>query len=170
MFVDQPFPKKKNPEPTGIPSGVPHELPLDKETIDKNRDNRVPYLEAREAVELENKEMKAVREQLGKEIREICRPEIDEYVDCCVGRIFTVFRCKPKAFIMRRCMRQVETPEWIEKRQSEILAEREAKGLSLVNNTGSGQTRERRALYNKAFLPQVDDPNEFLLKGKKMGT
>jgi hypothetical protein len=38
----------------------------------------VPYLEAREAVELEQKEVKAAREQLGREIREACRPEIDE--------------------------------------------------------------------------------------------
>eukprot|EP00438_Fugacium_kawagutii_P017965 Skav215835 [mRNA] locus=scaffold4670:50114:55924:- [translate_table: standard] len=47
------------------------------ETIEKMRNNRVPYLEAREAAELEDREVKVVRttqrgvkEQIGAEIRE----------------------------------------------------------------------------------------------------
>lgn len=34
------------------------------------RESRVPYLEAREACELEERELKVVREQIGAEIRE----------------------------------------------------------------------------------------------------
>merc|ERR1719329_920367 len=110
-------------------------------------------MEAREAAELEEKERKAAKQVLGKEIREMCRPEIDEYVDCCVGRLWTIMACKREALLMRRCMKNIETPEFVEKRMREIMAEREAAGESIVNNYGKGATRERRALYNKAILP-----------------
>merc|ERR1712139_397401 len=97
------------------------EPPMDAATIEQNRNRRNPYLEAREAVELEQKERKAAKEQLGREVREICRPEIDEYVDCCVGRLFSIFQCKPHSLRMRRCMNKVETPEWVERRTAEVL-------------------------------------------------
>merc|ERR1711907_389327 len=98
---------------------------------------------------------KAAKEQLGREIREICRPEIDEYVDCCVGRFWTMMACKPEALRMRRCMKKHEgNPEYVDRRMTEILAQREKNGESVVNNA-DGRTRERRALYNRAILPQV---------------
>merc|ERR1719491_1548169 len=167
FFADAPFPRKKEESVKPGAERIVAELPLDEETIRKNRNNRIPYLEAREAVELEQKELKAVREHLGKDIREQCRPEIDEYIDCCVGRIWTMFQCKPHATRMRRCMAKIETPEWVERRTKELLVEREANGESLVNNQAKGSTRERRSMYNKAILPESEDPSEFMLRKPK---
>mmetsp|Transcript_144721 Transcript_144721/g.360784 ORF Transcript_144721/g.360784 Transcript_144721/m.360784 type:complete len:181 (+) Transcript_144721:112-654(+) len=164
FFVDAPFPKKKDAPSSSASPEPPADLPVDAEVVEKNRNARVPYLEAREAVELEQKELKAVREQLGREIREICRPEIDEYIDCCVGRIFSIFQCKPHSLRMRRCMNKIETPEWVDRRTAELLAEREATGESLINNVGKGATRERRAMYNRAILSEVDDPSEMSIR------
>jgi len=189
--VNPPFPKEKNakegasgkaeypavepgskPDPqvqgVGSPAGAFSDLPADAATIEQNRNQRSAYLEAREAVELEQKERKAAKEQLGKEIREICRPEIDEYVDCCVGRFWTIMVCKPEALRMRRCMKKQETPEYVERRMAEILASREASGESVVNNM-DGRTRERRALYNRAILPKVDDAQEFTIRNDEPG-
>eukprot|EP00928_Gymnodinium_smaydae_P046473 TRINITY_DN30968_c0_g1_i1.p1 TRINITY_DN30968_c0_g1~~TRINITY_DN30968_c0_g1_i1.p1 ORF type:complete len:193 (+),score=37.52 TRINITY_DN30968_c0_g1_i1:61-639(+) len=188
FFVDAPFPKKKDAVPgksapeykpdQDLASGaaaaapavsssraaLPTDLPVDRDTVDKNRNGRVAYLESREAVALEEKELKAVREEIGREVREACRPEIDDYVDCCVGRVFSMMQCKKPALIMRRCMRQIETPEFVERRTRELLKQREEKGMSFLNNSGKGATRERRALYNRAILPQVDDPTDINIK------
>merc|ERR1712151_395456 len=103
-------------------------------------------------------------DEIGREIREACRPEIDEYVDCCVGRIWTITACKPHALRMRRCMKKIETPEFVERRTGEILAERESSGTSIINNVGKGVTRERRALYNRAILSEVDNPSELIIR------
>merc|ERR1712176_1242293 len=96
-----------------------------------------------------------------------CRPEIDEYIDCCVGRLFSVLACKPKALMMRRCMKKIETPEWVERRTAEVLAQREASGQSFVNNATTGVTRERRAMYNRSILPTVEDPSEFIIDNQQ---
>eukprot|EP00435_Cladocopium_sp_Y103_P040978 s572_g11.t1 len=125
------------------------------ETIERMRNNRIPYLEAREAAELEEREVKVVKEQIGAEIREKCQPEIDDYIDCCVGRIFTILACRKEALIMRKCLMKIETPEYVEKRTAELLAQREANASSVVNNAEKGATRQRRALYNRAILPEA---------------
>eukprot|EP00811_Abedinium_folium_P013082 NODE_22153_length_720_cov_4.853288.p1 GENE.NODE_22153_length_720_cov_4.853288~~NODE_22153_length_720_cov_4.853288.p1 ORF type:complete len:200 (+),score=34.13 NODE_22153_length_720_cov_4.853288:89-601(+) len=143
--------------PAGAP---PADLPFDIETVNNNRVGRVAYLEAREAVTLQQEEEKACKEIIGAEVREVCRPEIDEYVDCCVGRIFTINACKPHSLRMRRCLKRVETPQFVERRIKELLAEREANGTSILNNTAKGASRERRALYNSAILPMVNDPSD----------
>eukprot|EP00929_Paragymnodinium_shiwhaense_P083768 TRINITY_DN44745_c0_g1_i4.p1 TRINITY_DN44745_c0_g1~~TRINITY_DN44745_c0_g1_i4.p1 ORF type:complete len:213 (-),score=70.24 TRINITY_DN44745_c0_g1_i4:201-839(-) len=144
------------------------ELPCEKEEVDKRRNNRNVYLEAREAVELEQKELKAVHAEIGRELREMCRPEIDDYIDCTVGRIWTVMQCKRESFLMRRCLKKAETPEFVEKRTMELLKEREESGESLVNNA-SGANRERRALYNRAILPKVEenDVKDIMIKKPK---
>ncbi|CAE8607747.1 unnamed protein product, partial [Polarella glacialis] len=167
FFVDAPF-KKPKPDPSTpsepIEQAPVKELPFDAETIERNRNRRIPYLEAREAVELEQKEMKVVKEKIGEEVREACRPEIDEYIDCCVGRIFTILSCKPQALVMRRCMALVETPEFVAQKTAQYISEREASGESVLNNAAKGTTRERRSQYNRAILPTVEDPNEFLIR------
>jgi len=122
----------------------PHESPIPIEVIHQKTEMRIPYFEARESMELEQKEIKAVRAKIGEELREHCRPEIDEYVDCMVGRIWTVLRCKPHAREMRRCLQRIETPEFVEKRMGELLEERERNGTSLL------KTKER-AKYNKCY-------------------
>mmetsp|Transcript_21329 Transcript_21329/g.63650 ORF Transcript_21329/g.63650 Transcript_21329/m.63650 type:complete len:182 (-) Transcript_21329:40-585(-) len=146
----------------------PAPLPVDQETVDKNRNARLPYFEAREASMLEQKELAAVHESIGKEVREMCRPEIDEYVDCCVGRMFSFIMCKRQAIVMRRCISKIETPEYIDRRVKELLKEREKSGQSLINNRGAGTTRERRAMYNKAIAPETEDPLELMLKKPKL--
>jgi len=122
----------------------PHESPIPIEIVQQKTDMRIPYFEARESMELEQKEIKAVRAKIGEELREHCRPEIDEYVDCMVGRIWTVLRCKPHAKEMRRCLKKIETPEYVEKRMTELLEERERKGTSLL------KTKDRTK-YNKCY-------------------
>merc|ERR1719235_1697736 len=165
FFVDPPFKRaKEKPEPDPPPAPPPSEGPFDSATITKNRNSRVPYLEAREAVELEHKEWKAAKEKLGFEVREWCRPEIDEYIDCMVDRVFSVLVCKPKAIAMRRCMQKIETPEFVERRMTEILREREESGESLINNTGKGRDRKKRAEYNRCFAPEVDDPRDTFIR------
>ncbi|CAK0898265.1 unnamed protein product, partial [Prorocentrum cordatum] len=161
-------PKEEQPARPEVKRPAPGDadFPVDAETVRKNREGRVAYLEAREACQLEQKEINAVREQIGKEVRQACAPEIDEYVDCCVGRWFSLMACKPHALRMRRCMKKIETPEYVERRTAELMKERETAGESIVNNQGKGATRGRRAMYNRAILPEVDDPNEFLMRGK----
>mmetsp|Transcript_74993 Transcript_74993/g.139943 ORF Transcript_74993/g.139943 Transcript_74993/m.139943 type:complete len:193 (-) Transcript_74993:136-714(-) len=146
-----------------LPSKPLEDLPFDEAFIRENTSKRNPYLEAREAAELELKEYKAARAQLGDEIREICKPEVDAYFDCCVGRVFTIFQCKPVALKMQRCIRKMETPEYVERRLKEIMVERERTGDSIINN-GGGVTRERRALYNMAVAPKAEDAADLFVK------
>jgi len=172
FFVDQPFAKKKEAAPEGpVPEHDKGQqfdnLPVDAEQVEKNRNGRVAYLEAREAVELERKELGAARETLAKEIREMCRPEIDDYIDCCVGRVFSMMACKPHAVKMRLCIKKIETPEFIERRISEILSSRDDTGESLVNNARKGSTRERRALYNRAILPNLADSDDIGIRTRQ---
>ena len=40
----------------------------------------------------------------GKEIRDLCRPEIDGYIDSVTDRMLTVLKCKPLALRLRKCV------------------------------------------------------------------
>ena len=90
----------------------------------------------REATQIEMKELKEAQFQLGNELREKCRPEIDSYVECCTDRVFSMFKaCKQPAIDMRKCLKKVETKEYVDRRTREILEERLANGTSLVRAT-----------------------------------
>eukprot|EP00397_Hematodinium_sp_SG-2012_P061429 GEMP01081355.1.p1 GENE.GEMP01081355.1~~GEMP01081355.1.p1 ORF type:complete len:222 (+),score=51.62 GEMP01081355.1:39-704(+) len=122
---------------------------VDPALIAEKTSMRVPYFEAKEAMDLEQKEIKAVKEIIGAEIRERCRPEIDEYVDCMVGRLWTVLQCKPMAKEMRRCLKRIETPEYVDRRIAEVLEERQINGTSLLKS-------KDRSLHNKCFWEERD--------------
>ena len=81
------------------------------EQVDYNRNMRNAYAESREAVNLEKKEFEIIDKIIGSEFRDRCMPEIDAYVDCIVGRYFSIWRCKEDSNVMRRCLRLYETPE-----------------------------------------------------------
>lgn len=72
-----------------------------------------------------------------------------------MGRIFTVLACRKPAMRMRRCLLKVETPEFVARRTEELLRQREASGSSVLNNAEKGATRQRRAQYNRAILPEA---------------
>lgn len=111
-------------------------MPLPREEIDKKRKARSPYFMIREATQIEMKELKEAQFQLGNELREKCRPEIDSYVECCTDRVFSMFKaCKQPAIDMRKCLKKVETKEYVDRRTREILEERLANGTSLVRAT-----------------------------------
>jgi len=154
FFVDAPFKgKTEKPEPKIDPNvDRTKEMWVPPEIVAEGRENRIPYFEAKEAMDLEMKELKEVRKQIGTELREHCRPEIDEYVDCMVGRIWTVLQCKPHAKEMRRCLKKLETPEYIEKRTKELLLERERNGTSILKSKARGN-------YNKLFYDERDPLN-----------
>lgn len=162
FFVDSPFGKKKDTTVPSAPSDAKAEPEIDFSKIDRSKtmwippevvkektEQRVPYFEAKEAMDIESKEMKAVRAIIGTELRDHCRPEIDEYVDCMAGRIWTVLKCKPHAKEMRRCLKKIETPEYIERRTNELLEKRQRDGTSLLK---SGQ----RGNYNNCFWEDRD--------------
>eukprot|EP00386_Alphamonas_edax_P012884 GDKI01039971.1.p1 GENE.GDKI01039971.1~~GDKI01039971.1.p1 ORF type:complete len:174 (+),score=49.50 GDKI01039971.1:49-570(+) len=107
---------------------------------------RIPYFEIREAVELEQKEIKEAKKLLGTEIRAKCSAEIDDYMDCVVDRFWTILECKKAAHVMRACFLKYETPEFVDKRTKEIMKEREEAGESLMR-------RVERAKFNR-FVTQ----------------
>lgn len=124
------------------------EDPLNPNLVAKRTAARIPFFEIKEIAELEKKEMKAIKQQIGKEIRDMCRESLDDYVECMVERTFTFLRCRSLAVAARRCVAQYETPEFLEKRTAELKAEREALGLSILR-------RKERQPYNKF----ISDPS-----------
>ncbi|KAL8274789.1 hypothetical protein Esti_001264 [Eimeria stiedai] len=57
------------------------EDPLDPQLVARRTAARVPFFEVKEAAELERKEQKIIKEQIGKEIRDMCRESLDDYVE-----------------------------------------------------------------------------------------
>ena len=153
MFVDPPWGKKL--ESWRAKTEDHPDLPLPREEVDKNRQNRSPYFMIREATQIEMKELKEAQFELGNELREKCRPEIDSYVECCTDRVFSIFKaCKQPAIDMRKCLKKVETKEYVDRRTREILEERLRNGRSLVRATD-------RSMYNDCFLPTDDTTPTF---------
>ncbi|KAL8436069.1 hypothetical protein Efla_002059 [Eimeria flavescens] len=118
------------------------EDPLNPEVVARRTAARVPFFEVKEIAELEKKEMKKIKEQIGKEIRDMCREILDDYVECMMSRTLTFLRCRGLAREVNRCISKYETPEFLERRIKELKAEREAKGISILR-------RRERQPYNK---------------------
>lgn len=116
--------------------------PLNPKVVAQRTAGRVPFFEIKEIAELEKKEMKIIKQQIGKEIRDMCRESLDEYVDCMIERTFTFLRCRSLAHAARRCIEKYETREFLDQRIAELKAQREAAGLSLLR-------RNERQPYNK---------------------
>ncbi|PFH35549.1 hypothetical protein BESB_052000 [Besnoitia besnoiti] len=117
------------------------------EIHDRTR-HRVEYFEAKQATHYEKKERDAIRTQIGKEIRDKCRAELDDYYDCMCERTFTFVACRSFAAAVQKCIKKYERPEVMDKRWQEIALEREALGLSRIN-------RRQRKYYNK-YISDVD--------------
>ncbi|SBS81814.1 conserved Plasmodium protein, unknown function, partial [Plasmodium malariae] len=87
------------------------EKSLPKDFIENNRNNRIPYFEIKESTLVEQKEKKEVQKILALELRDKCRAEIDEYVECSVGRLWTILKCKDLMIKMRKCLEKYENLE-----------------------------------------------------------
>jgi COX assembly protein 1 len=127
------------------------EIPSEK--LQEGRQQRIPYLEMRE-VEVQKMSEEGIAKQIvGKEIRDLCRPEIDEYVDCLTDRMFTVLKCKPLALRMRRCVAKYELHTgYASNRIEQILHERQ------IENQDTPSDPNYRSQFNKCYVPNDYDP------------
>ncbi|OEH75474.1 chch domain-containing protein [Cyclospora cayetanensis] len=55
--------------------------PLNPQVVAARTAARVPFFEVKELAELEKKELKAIKEIIGKEVRDLCRESLDDYVE-----------------------------------------------------------------------------------------
>ncbi|VWU50533.1 conserved protein, unknown function [Hepatocystis sp. ex Piliocolobus tephrosceles] len=110
--------------------------------IENNRNKRIPYFEIKESTMVEQKERKEAQKILALELRDKCRAEIDEYVECTVGRLWTFLRCKDFMIKMRKCLKQYENLEYVKFRENQIIEERKKNGTSLYRS-------DERARYNR---------------------
>ncbi|CRG93247.1 conserved Plasmodium protein, unknown function [Plasmodium gallinaceum] len=118
------------------------EKSLPKDFIENNRKNRNPYFEIKESTLIEQKEKKEAQKILALELRDKCRAEIDEYVECSVGRLWTILKCKDLMVKMRKCLKKYENLEYVKFREKQILEERKKNGTSLLRS-------DERARYNR---------------------
>ena len=130
-------------DPTRIP----------KEKLSEGRNARIPYFEMRE-VEVQKMSEESIAKQIvGKEIRDLCRPEIDEYIDCVTDRVLSVLKCKPLSLKMRKCMAKYELHTgYAHTRIEQVLAERR------VENEETPADVNYRSQFNKCYVPDKYDP------------
>jgi COX assembly protein 1 len=127
------------------------EIPAEK--LQEGRNQRIPYFEMREVEVQKMSEEGIARQMVGKEIRDLCRPEIDEYVDCLTDRMFTVLKCKPLALRMRRCVAKYELHTgYASNRINEILNDRQDE------NKDTPADPNYRSQFNKCYVPNDYDP------------
>nr|PVC52209.1 hypothetical protein MACL_00000961 [Theileria orientalis] len=107
----------------------------DKKTlVDKLRsasdDHPLSYLEFRESEYKVSKERKEAIKDIAASIRDKCRAEIDEYVNCCTEKNFIIFNCKNQSKDLHKCIRiyqrDATSPEAIRK----VMEQRYRKGDS----------------------------------------
>ncbi|XP_026192762.1 uncharacterized protein LOC34618938, partial [Cyclospora cayetanensis] len=85
--------------------------PLNPQVVAARTAARVPFFEVKELAELEKKELKAIKEIIGKEVRDLCRESLDDYVECMSSRTLTFLRCRGLAREARGCVAKFETQE-----------------------------------------------------------
>ncbi|SBT30855.1 conserved Plasmodium protein, unknown function [Plasmodium ovale wallikeri] len=110
--------------------------------IENNRNNRIPYFEIKESTMIEQKERKEAQKILALELRDKCRAEIDDYIECSVGKLWTILKCKDLMIEMRKCLRKYENLEYVKFREKQIIEERKKNGTSLHRS-------DERARYNR---------------------
>ena len=115
----------------------------DEEAARRYRDARPMYTEARERMLFEKQEVKRADELITGEIRDHCRPEIEEYIDCTTGRFFSIVKCRDLADQMRNCLKKYKVDIDIEKKRAEIIAAFEKSG----NVLDRGILSRRNNLY-----------------------
>ena len=127
------------------------EIPPEK--LQEGRNSRIPYLEMREVEAQKISEQGIAKQIVGKEIRDLCRPEIDEYIDCVTDRMLTVLRCKPLALRLRKCVAKYELHTgYATKRIEQILDERK------IENQDTPADVNYRSQFNKCYVPDEFDP------------
>ena len=102
--------------------------PPEPDEIRKVRSSRPASTEGREAALFQQQEIKRADQQLTRELRDNCRPEIEDYVECTQERVFSVMACKALAMKMRRCLVKYKTGTDVVTRRSEILEEMQKNG------------------------------------------
>ena len=127
------------------------EIPAEK--LKEGRNSRIPYFEMREVEVQKTSEEGIAKQIVGKEIRDLCRPEIDEYIDCVTDRMFSVLTCKPLALKMRRCVAKYELHTgYATQRIEQVLKERQ------VENQDTPADVNYRSQFNKCYVPNEYDP------------
>ena len=117
----------------------------DPDSVRKYRDARPVYTEGRERAVFEQQERKRADQQITGEIREHCRPEIEEYIDCTTGKFLGVVRCRDLSMRMRSCLKKYKLGIDIEERRAEIIREFE--------NQGEVLDRALLARRNNLYVP-----------------
>lgn len=122
------------------------------EKLQEGRNARIPYLEMREVEVQKISEETIAKQVVGKEIRDLCRPEIDEYVDCVTDRMWTILKCKPLAMKMRKCVAKYEI-------HTEYAASRIEQVLQDINAESSNTPADvnYRSQFNKCYVPDKYD-------------
>lgn len=133
-----------------------HQAPVNEvpsEKLQEGRHQRIPYLEMREVEVQKMSEESIARQIVGKEIRDLCRPEIDEYVDCVTDRMFSILTCKPLALRMRKCVAKYELHTgYASSRIEQVLHDRQ------VENQDTPADVNYRSQFNKCYVPSEYDP------------
>ena len=127
---------------------------LTAEKLKEGRNARIPYFEMREVEAQKISEESIAKQMVGKEIRDLCRPEIDEYIDCVTDRMFTVLKCKPLALTMRKCVAKYELHSgYASQRIEQVLQERQ------MENKNTPADINYRSQFNKCYVPEKFDEN-----------
>ena len=122
------------------------------EMAEKVRNSRNPLAELREAQAFLLQDVKRADQIITRGIRDQCRPEIDDYVDCTTGRTLSVIVCRDLAMKMRRCLIKYKTAINIEEKRNEIVDELVKKGETL--------DRDMLSRRNNMFKPTSNDNRE----------
>ncbi len=129
---------------------TPEQLTADR--LKEGREQRIPYLEMREVEVHKSSEETIAKQIVGKEIRDLCRPEIDEYIDCVTDRMFTILTCKPLSLRMRKCVAKYEVHSgYASQRIEQVLSERQ------TENENTPADVNYRSQFNKCYVPAEFD-------------
>lgn len=121
-------------------------------TVQKFTEQRSPYIEVREYNYVEQAERKAVRNRIGREVRDKCRSEYDEFFDCLTNSFLNLhFFCKKENDDVNKCQQKYRYHEFAREREAQLNRDREASGESQLK-------RKERAKYNR-FVPDKG-PNQ----------
>ena len=109
---------------------------------------RPSAIQEREAAMFAQSERKRADQKITQDLRDKCRPEVDEYVDCTTGRFLSIVACKDLAMKMRRCLVKYKGAVDIEQRRAELVKEMEDQGevldrdlLARRNNLFTGRDK-----------------------------
>lgn len=97
-----------------------------------NNDTPMSYLEFREADYKLSKERREVIKIIGARVRDLCRAEIDDYVNCYGEGKYALFYCRKEANRMKKCIRHYQNELTTPASQQRIMEERLHSGDSFI--------------------------------------